>query len=433
MAEKTKTPEKPAPETVRPAPKLGGLIIVGILFLISLMFDQGTIFQTTLPSAWTRVKQVAAVGGHKSRRMYWHYAMWLRDHAQTLQTITIIWWVVAALFIVGGMAPDFLQTSASGLLAARLIGIFLIIGYFLTAAGLSKVLYYGAHALLVGASAVTGTIGGTTRSWLGKLGVETKVPDFTESADEALAKGAARLSRIFLILAVIVAVFGSLWVSSGRALTGVHLALLGLLVTALALVTQVFPKSIARSLVIAVLIVTGIVLTIKYCGEDLTPKWISDLNRTDKIIGTIASVILALAIASAFWKTKSDALVKSAKYALWASLALIVYLSGKGVLSAREAFNLSEETSAKVRAINTAAENRALDAIHRTVAGSPGSAQGSGSNGAIYMAPPPAGDDVPKGPTAPKQEAPKDKSDAPVIDPTSQDAGSDDQLKALGY
>jgi len=367
--------------------KFGGWFGIVIAIFAGMFFlDQGEIFGETVPAGWTRLKQVLTRGSLKVQKAYWQCAIWLKDYLKLAKWITLVWWSLSGLLLVAGIVGKSHGWSENASLTLRLIGLYLFAGYWFAAAMLAKPLYYGVHALKKGAVAAANAVGQTAHHWLGKLGLETPVPELAVAEAEKIEEGAKAFQRFFFTVASIVLLFGTFFAPSGELSTAVGLLAVGLPLAALSAFAAKLGKKtdLGWQLLGGAVLIAFVVLVFRIFGQDLVPAWFTRRNRSELIVMVAMLIPCSLWIAGAFWKAKADGLNTAAKRLFWVSLAVLVLLAFKGVLTTHELASTTDETASKMQRIEDTATKRVLNGAQLLV--DPPS--GHASAGAHYQAPP---------------------------------------------
>ena len=405
-------------------------IVAGLFFL-----DQGEIFGETVPAAWTRLGQVLTRGGEKVKQTYWRCAIMVRDHLKSFRRLSYFWWAISALFLVAGMWGKTHGWSENASLALRLIGIYLFAGYWFVVAMLAKPLYYGMHALRKGAYVAAKAVGKSANHWLGKLGIETPVPEVTATDAKKLEEGANAFQRFFFTILGLTLILGTFFAPSGEAGTAVKLALIGMPLAALAAVAAKHGwKSESGWKLIGVAVLIGfVVLTLTVFGETLIPAsirhWFSARNASELVAMTLAVIPCVFWMLGAFWTSKSAAINKVAKYLSYASGALLIFLLFKG------AINYHDLTGHEKPKVVDRLEQK-LDSIGSTTSSSAPSRTGA------YLSPPggsastTASQSTPAPQVTPKTHGTRTKIIIPPAEPPKQYTNpvqAIDDLDKLGY
>lgn len=386
-----------------------GLILVAIAGLFFL--DQGEIFGETAPEAWTRLKQVMERGSLKVQKAYWRCAIWLKDYLKLAKWISLIWWIVAGVLLVAGIVGKSHGWSEVGTLALRLVGIYLFAGYWFVLAMLAKPLYYGIHALKKGVAAAANAVGGSANHWLGKLGLETPVPELSAASAEKIEAGATAFQRFFFTIAALTLLFGNFFAPSGEISTAVYLLAVGMSLATLAAISAKhgWSSAFGWKMISGLVLVSFVHLVLRlFCHVDVF-GWFSDRNKSEKIIIMLAFFPCALWLTGAFWKSKADGFNKAAKRMAWVSLLLLAGLAIKGTVTTHELASTSDETAGKMQKIEDTASRRMLDKAQDIV--NPPSHDGSATTSSAKYQAPPAGssggtENRSDGHEAPKPQAP---------------------------
>lgn len=360
-----KTNEKTNDKKESVIAKLGGWFGIMLALLVAMfLIDQGEVFERTLPAAWTRLKQVIVRGGKKVQMAYWQSAIWLRDGLKWAKRVTLAWWATAGIFLVCGMASKTFGWGENGALALRLVGIYLFAGYWFVVAMFAKPLYYGVHALTQGTYAAAEAAGETAHHWLGKLRIDTPVPEFSDTSAEKIEAGATAFQRFFFTIASLVLLFGTFFAPSGEPATAVKLMIIGMPLAAVAglALSRGWKSELGWKLIGVAVLIAFVLLALRIFVRIDVLEWFSDRNQSELIAMALLGIPAVLWLMAAFWKSKADALSMAAKRLSWISAALLVFLWIKGPISSKELTGHETTVDEVKRSLGmTKSENHAMN------------------------------------------------------------------------
>lgn len=380
-------------ENKHPAQKLidwgkGLALAIGGLLLV----DQGQLFEDTFPAVWEGFKKYGIIAVNQLQIVYKQSRLFFQKNWRRVKRISIVWWVVAAALLFGGMLGKAWSWSESATLTMRLAGIFLFAGYWWIAAAFARPFYYGWKAVESLARDTANAVTGTVSHYADKIGVKIPVSNLTAEDAVALEEGALAFQRFFYTLACIVLLFGTFFAPVGTFDMAIKLLKYGVPLAFVAALSAKFGWQTEggwKLLKLAVLI-AFVAMVLGDFLPDWARDWYRNLNRSETVTLWILFFPGALWLLAAFWKAQAEALKRGAKILTVICCILFVALWVKGVITTHELASTSDTTAAKMTQFQQTATNRVLDKAIDVVTPKPDSPSAT-PKAPNVQPPPPAG------------------------------------------